>query len=129
MNAPYADTTRKDKVASDYPEYRLTSRSGPASITLMVNRGDVEVGRVTLEKTQALPYLLSTDLYVAPNERGGNVVSALDAMKLAVVHSSGRLGLMCSVHSDNIPQLARLFKLGWRCVHYKNERHVFVLDV
>jgi predicted RNase H-like nuclease len=133
VTAPYVTPELKDEVAKKHPEYALLSYTGDNYINLMVRQkhepyGD-NIGLVTLQKTAALPYLLSTKLYVDPRFRGTNVSDVLDSMKVAVVKSSNRIGLMAAVHSDNLPELARLFKRGWRCVHYNKERYVFVLDV
>lgn len=130
MRPPMVDEQAKQQIASWYREYALHSVAAERTLRLSVRETNGrEIGRVTLEKTPALPYLLSTDLWVDPAYRGTRVVDALDAMKGAAAQASNRIGIMASVHSDNIPELARLFKRGWRCVHYRKERHIFVLDV
>ena len=109
--------------------YRVTAAVSDNRCTLTAHSTARVAGSVIVQWTAALPYLVSTRLTVTPDYRGRGVTTALDAAKVAVARSSARIGILAAVHADNIPQLARLFRRGWRCVHYARERYLFVLEV
>ena len=121
-------TVDADALAALKP-YRVTAAISGAHCTITARDGTVTVGTVTLQHTAALPYLVSTRLTVTPDYRGRGVTAALDAATTSVARSSARIGILAAVHADNIPQLARLFRRGWRCIHYGRERYLFARDV
>ena len=121
-------TVDADALAALKP-YRVTAAVSDNRCTLTARAGERTVGSVIVQFTAALPYLVSTRLTVTPDYRGRGVTAALDAATTSVARSSARIGILAAVHADNIPQLARLFRRGWRCIHYGRERYLFARDV
>ena len=87
------------------------------------------VASLRLEDSQGLPYLISTNLWITPDRRGLEILDTFDSVKEQVVmQSGGYLGVIASVRSENAPELAHLFKTGWRQIHYRGGRHIMVKD-
>jgi hypothetical protein len=97
--------------------YWRTSKSGKFEL----------IGKVTLEATAGLPYLISTGLWVHPEHRGNVYTEMLDKAKFAAAKYVGK-GLMASVHTDNFPELSRMFKQDWKAINTTKGTITFVKD-
>lgn len=87
------------------------------------------VGRIRLTQTD-LPYMVSGGLWVREGWSGpGQASGVLDSLRDATLSAGGlKNGLIASVHAGNAPELSRMFKGGWRMVHYSKERYIFIRE-
>lgn len=79
-----------------------------------------EIGRIGLETISPGldQYAVSTGLWVDDFYRGTLVTDFLDQWKEEVARNSGIKALLALVRTDNAPELARMFKGGWKMLKH-----------
>jgi hypothetical protein len=107
---------------------KVTDYAGPTKVGIrfdLIDLKKVPQARVTVDSHLGLPYMISTDLWIAEGHRGGPAAGILDALRDRI-SSMGAKKLIACVHSDNAPELSRMFKQNWRQLDYFDGKHIFV---